>query len=735
MDILRENGAHAIWISHEKKLNQYLCFQSEFNVAKIEKAAFYIAADTKYECYINGVFVGFGQFEDYPEKKVYDEYDITDFLQQGKNLISVLAYSQGEDSFQHLSGLPMVIFAITTKNGCLIASDNHIKCREAKEFISGDFERITPQRSFNFGFDLRFDDGWRTQLVSQSWANAVICDDSRISYMPRPNHKLSLLDVCSGTVLTQGQFCITNGKSVSEQMQYASLAYRDKQAVFGLQTEKLELLSDNVYWISDLGEEMAGYLVLDVEADEGAVLDIACGEHLEDMRVRSYVGGRNFAFRCVCRQGRQKICFYIRRLAGRYLEFFAHSGIRVIHQAGLHEVEYPLEFMSEFHSSDRLFNQIYATSVRTLHLCMHEHYEDCPQREQALYGMDSRNQMLTGYYAFGETVMPRSSLELLAIGQREDGLFEICAPAKYHLTIPSFALAWVIALKEYALFSGDLRFVSAMQKTARNVLNFFVRHMKHDVILREHHPAIWNFYEWTDGMDNLEDDASIKADAPINALFVMALDAYADLCGWIGQKEEQTWAKNISDVVRDSFHTTFYNEEKRAYQNYIGDGVKPIFSQLTQSFSLLANCVPEELKKEIRAKSVSSDLVATSLSYLIFQYDALLQEPEVYGEYVLHDIERQWGHMLYHGATSFWETILGEADFDRAGSLCHGWSAVPIYIFWRYIAGIYPEIPGKWTIGNMCLGETIGISGILKTTEGIKRVTKSGNSITFSSIF
>ena len=33
------------------------------------------------------------------------------------------------------------------------------------------------------------------------------------------------------------------------------------------------------------------------------------------------------------------------------------------------------------------------------------------------------------------------------------------------------------------------------------------------------------------------------------------------------------------------------------------------------------------------------------------------------------------------GATSVWETEKGEADFNRAGSLCHGWSAMPVYYY------------------------------------------------------
>ena len=37
--------------------------------------------------------------------------------------------------------------------------------------------------------------------------------------------------------------------------------------------------------------------------------------------------------------------------------------------------------------------------------------------------------------------------------------------------------------------------------------------------------------------------------------------------------------------------------------------------------------------------------------------------------------------LLDDGATSFYETELGWRDFDCAGSLCHGWSALPVYYY------------------------------------------------------
>ena len=40
--------------------------------------------------------------------------------------------------------------------------------------------------------------------------------------------------------------------------------------------------------------------------------------------------------------------------------------------------------------------------------------------------------------------------------------------------------------------------------------------------------------------------------------------------------------------------------------------------------------------------------------------------------------------MLDNGATATWETIDGAKAFENAGSLCHGWTAIPIIYYHRY---------------------------------------------------
>ena len=71
-----------------------------------------------------------------------------------------------------------------------------------------------------------------------------------------------------------------------------------------------------------------------------------------------------------------------------------------------------------------------------------------------------------------------------------------------------------------------------------------------------------------------------------------------------------------------------------------------------------------------------------TLSMVCFQYDALLKvNRDKYRDYILNDIDAKYQKMLDAGATSFWETEAGESDFERAGSLCHAWSSMPVYYY------------------------------------------------------
>ena len=77
-------------------------------------------------------------------------------------------------------------------------------------------------------------------------------------------------------------------------------------------------------------------------------------------------------------------------------------------------------------------------------------------------------------------------------------------------------------------------------------------------------------------------------------------------------------------------------------------------------------------------------LIPATLSMLGFVYDALLTQKEN-EQFILNDIRNKYSYMLEKGATTFWETIDGAFSADSPQSLCHGWSAIPVYYYHKIL--------------------------------------------------
>lgn len=109
-------------------------------------------------------------------------------------------------------------------------------------------------------------------------------------------------------------------------------------------------------------------------------------------------------------------------------------------------------------------------------------------------------------------------------------------------------------------------------------------------------------------------------------------------------------------------------------------------SVLGNSLAFLAGLGDEKLAEKIAS---GEGMIPITLSMNAFKYDALMKFGDKYNGYILDDIRKIYGKMLEAGATTFWETELGWEDFGGAGSLCHGWSAIPVY----YLCRIFGKKP------------------------------------------
>jgi len=329
---------------------------------------------------------------------------------------------------------------------------------------------------------------------------------------------------------------------------------------------------------------------------------------------------------------------------------------------------------------------------------MHEHYEDTPWREQALYANDARTQALCGYYAFGETQFPASSFSLLGHGLREDGFLELTAPARPKVTIPSFSLVWMLAVRDHYLFSGDRGLAEAFLPRIQSMLQAFLDERREGLLPLRQAQGIWHFYDWVQGMSGYtpaDFERGLEADCPLNCFLILALDAVQQIQGWLGEGVSETvHFAEAAQQLRECVAEAFWSKEEGIFLTT--RETPQCLHELTQGLAVLAGVGSAAMRSAAleRLSRNDSGLVEVGLSQSLYTMEALMSNKAQYGATVLERIDRVRGGMIRTGSSMVWETIRGASDFSNAGSLCHGWSAVPLYIYYAHVLGIRPLEPG-----------------------------------------
>ena len=622
-------NAEWIWIHEQNKPDEYAEFVFEFDGISTEKYLFNVTGDSNYNVYLNGELVGFGQPTDYPNYKIYDEF-VWKNVRSGKNTVKVIVWYYGLDSQTYIKDDAGVIFELTHNEETIYASGKKTLGRLCAEYENYRKKNISSQ----LGLGYKYIADAKNELP---YHESVVRAKSR-RFFSRATEKVSLGDRI-----------------------------------------EVEIIRLENSWLIDMHEETVGFLDLDLDSDREAIVTVAYGEYLKkDGNVNRFLNDcADFSADIAVKKGRTVYTNYFRRFAGRYLQVFTEANLN-IHYIGLRPTIYPLKAKAPTFQSE-LRNRIYNVSVKTLHSCMHEHYEDCPWREQALYQIDSRNEMLCTYYAFHDYKFARANLVLMTQGVRPDGLFTICFPAGQDFPIPSFSMIYPVQVYEYICHSGDTSILAETFETIERVMDAFIRRIdKAKNLLADFPYPYWNFYEWSNGSDNADqitrkanDYYPKKYSLILNAEFLFVLGYYKKLCKMFGKSFVFDETK-----MREAIKETFYDEERGLFR--ATDIDEPYYTTLGNSYAILVGLGGRELAdKLIEGKGI----VPITLSMNVYLYDALLSLDKKYKEFIVADLDKKYSRMLDKGATTFWETELGAQDQEHTGSLCHGWAAMPIYYY------------------------------------------------------
>ena len=625
-----------IWKKDFSGEDIYVDFICDFDYCKGDVKV-KISADSNYALYINGNLAESGQYADFPHYKVYDEFDITSLCRSGKNRFAATVWHYGRTSLCYYPGRAALRFEIWCGDELVAASDEGTPCRQSIEYQSGLCRQITSQLGFSFHYDSTANDGWR--IAGENGFEGAALVDQDLPMNARPIKKLRFGELAPTSIVKS-----EGGK----------------------------------YYLYNVGYEEVGYLTMKVRSEKKQKILIAWGEHIDNGSVVRLVGDRDFSVEVTVGEGETTYMNPFRRLGLQYIEVFCEEPIEVDYIT-VTPIYYPLCKIGNLPEGD-LDRKIYETCVRTLELCMHEHYEDCPWREQALYCMDSRNQMLCGYYTFGEYEFARACLKLISKDARYDDLLAICYPSGNYnsdkgLVIPSFSLHYYTQMREYITHTGDLTLAEEAYPKLVSILKAFTDRFEDGLVPTFPGVEYWNFYEWTPGLDGtLGRREDVHLDACLNSLLIIALRNMAEISKLLGKEDKFS---SLIPMIKESMRKKFFDGEKGLFYNMEGDDR---MSELVNSLCILADvCTPEEAERIADEIVNGSSLIVASCSMTCFKYDALLKVGgEKYRDYIINDIRVKYKPMLDEGATTVWEYGYKKT---AAGSRCHGWSALPVYYY------------------------------------------------------
>ncbi len=369
-------------------------------------------------------------------------------------------------------------------------------------------------------------------------------------------------------------------------------------------------------------------------------------------------------------------------LALRYLRVDASPGLTV-EQVRLRASTYPVQYRGAFESSDPLLNRIWAHAAYTLRLCMREVFLDGIKRDRLPWVGDLYLAGLANAYAFHDAGIMRRTLVALYGAEPERVDFS---------GILDYSFFWILALHDYALHFGDLAFLGAMQPRLERLLRVLEAKRDGDDLIPTER-CRWLFVDWAE-VDKTGHSACLEF------LSIQALDAAARMFQWLGAAEAAAEWRTKTERRRAAARRRFWLEGAGAFRDCSGSTRA---GRHANFLAVLAE-VPTAGQRTRLVDGILRNpaIPAVGTPYMRTLEATAMARCGLPGEMV-GGLRDYWGGMLDAGASSFWERYDAAAAGDAHGamygrpygaSLCHAWSAGPVFLLSRELFGCRPLEPG-----------------------------------------
>ncbi len=692
-------------------------------VAEPRRAMVRISADARYTLFVNGRRVHQGPARSFPEHQSYDTIDLSQFLEVGPNVVCAVVHQFGVPTFfsqyRDISGFLLEGKIEMEGESIDLHTPAGWLCREALGWRK-DAARLSVQMGFQEHFDADADparwmeldyaataeDGW-----AESWVAGPAGCHPWLDMEPRGIP--ILVDRIENFTAVTAQFKGENGrgyKIAPDVYHFPQQEPRKKEKNL-LEKPQAMLVDDAevtlvappndaefIMAVLDLGTYRTGHIMLDIaDAAGDEIIDVLFTEDLDkndapllhNSPTNTGTCEEATAFRYRCRAGAQR------------WESFQYIGVRYatlvfrnirqplkMRYVGLRQIQSGVQEIGSFECSDDRLNQIWRVAKQTQLNCLFDAFVDCPAREQAQWWGDAHVQALVTQYAFGDSSLLERGIRQMAQSQSVDGTLHAHPPADIpgH-RLPDFMMTWVSSLWEHYFHTGRTDVVKDCLPAMHRLFDFFNRHESRNRLIGNF-GAFWVFLDW----------ATVrKADysATLNLMYLQALRHAIQLCLVAGDSAGEQKYTASAEALAISIDTHFWDEAGKVFR----DGFDPVtngpveqISQHANALAILLNLRPEAHEKIARdillkpSLARRSKIVTASPFFYAYIIEALIKAG--LRKEAKEIIRTKWGAMLDRGATTFWEF------WEPTGSLCHAWSASPLYIMSQQLLGVVPVEPG-----------------------------------------
>jgi alpha-L-rhamnosidase len=676
----------------------------------IDRATVYVTSVHKYTLYINGTLVGKGPAYAFPAYQFYNAFDITPLIKPGApNQFAIFNHWFGGGSGRPPSSRGVLMEAIihyADGSRALVGTDGTWLQTQATSWVTGqprrngqggcyvekiDARNLTPNWP-TLGFD---DSAWKPPTVigpqpNPIWTGTPIPDLARI--VETPLKPVSITNVNGNYIVDMGKvysgtprISFSNGTAGATVNMLGGFALLPTGEIDNSQNQMTTLTYYAVLSGSDFTFEPAEYNQM---------------RYFEIFNSPMPVTADNFSF--------------IER----------HSQMN--------------DAASSFTSSNTTLNNVWDLMKHSLPVGAQEEFIDSMRQkggflgdgfQQSLVAMPVENERVLTHRQLGEFV--RSMTQFWSTGPNI-GRVNACYPDVNNARdIPDYTQAFLQWVWEYYLQTGDRAFLANNYTALTNIAQYVNRSLNPTTglitrLLGGTSASYRNgIIDWPADMRFGYDMSTVtgpgnSASTVINAWAWEDYDIMSRIAADLGKTDDQTTYRKMADDLQKAINTNILNSKGLYVDGLDPDGTQSKHASQHANASLLAlGIVPPAQQPTVTAQvdSLGMSVSALGILPLVRALGESNQGPQLIDLYT-NPNQFGWAKILSLGGTATWESWTANTDGD---SESHGWSAVGLDGFIRYILGLKPLAPQFAQVQIMPLdfGPALtSVSGSLLTDRG-----------------